>query len=91
MREHVRAALAKIGPAAVEPLCDVLGEEKVEMRLDAIKTIALFGSAAKKAVPRLCHAMKDEDHRIRAAAAEALGKMELDGADAVPELLPRSQ
>ncbi len=31
--------------------------------------------------------MKDEDHRIRAAAAEALGKMELDAADGVPELL----
>lgn len=61
--------------------------EKIEVRLDAIKTIALFGPQAKKAVPALRHAMKDEDHRIRAVAAEALGKMELDGADAVPELL----
>jgi HEAT repeat protein len=87
VRGHVRAALAQIGPAAVEPLCDVLGEEKVEVRLDAIKTIALFGPEAKKSVPLLRPAMKDEDHRIRVAAADALGKMELEGADAVPELL----
>jgi HEAT repeat protein len=87
VREHVRAALASIGPAAVEPLCDALGEEKVEVRLDAIKTIALFGPQAKKAVPSLRHAMKDEDQRIRASAAEALGEMRTEGADAAPELL----
>ena len=68
-------------------MCDASGDENAEVRLDAIKTILLFGSAAKKAVPALRHAMKDEDHRIRAAAAETLGKMELDAADAVPELL----
>ena len=87
VRERVRVALASIGPAAVEALCDALGEEKIEVRLDAIKTIALFGRAAKKAMPTLRHAMTNEDHRIRAAAAEALGKMELEGADGVPELL----
>ncbi|MGH7171841.1 MAG: HEAT repeat domain-containing protein [Gemmataceae bacterium] len=87
VREHVRVALVAIGPAAIEPLSDALGEEDVETRLDAIKTLMLFGSQAKRAVPALRHAMKDEDHRIRAAAAEALGKMELDAADAVPELL----
>jgi HEAT repeat protein len=87
VREHVREALAQIGPAAIEPLCDALGDDKPEVRLDAIKTIALFGPAAKKAVPTLRRTIKDEDHRIRAASAEALGKMELDGEDAVPELL----
>jgi HEAT repeat protein len=87
VREHVIVALSAMVPAAVEPLCDALGEDDPKVRLDAIKTIALFGSAAKKAVPTLRHAMKDEDHHIRAAAAEALGKMELDAADAVPELL----
>lgn len=87
VREHVRMALAAIGPAAVEPLCDALGEANAEVRMDAIKTIVMFGPAAKKAVPALRHAMKDEKHRIRAAAAEALGTMELNAADAVPELL----
>src|SRR5262249_25523667 len=51
------------------------------------KTIMLFGRRGKKAVPALRHALKDEDHRIRAAAAETLGEMRADGADAVPELL----
>jgi HEAT repeat protein len=87
VREHVRKALAEIGPAAVESLCDALAEDQIEVRLDAIKTIALFGPTAKKAVLALRHAMKDRDHRIRAAAAEALGAMELEAADAVPELL----
>jgi HEAT repeat protein len=87
VREHVRVALASIGAAAIEPSCDALGEEKVEVRVDAIRTIMLFGPVAKKAVPALRHAMKDEEHRIRSAAAEALGKMGLDAAEAVPELL----
>ncbi|HEY7308060.1 MAG TPA: HEAT repeat domain-containing protein [Gemmataceae bacterium] len=87
VREHVPAALGQIGTAAIGPLCDALGDEKIEVRLDAIKTIMLFGAQAKKAVPTLRQAMKDEDARIRAAAAEALGKMELDAEEAVPELL----
>lgn len=87
VREHVPAALGQIGPAAIGPLCDALGDEKIEVRLDAIKTIMLFGAQAKKAVPTLRQAMKDEDYRIRGAAAEALGKMELDAEEAVPELL----
>ncbi len=87
VREHVRLALAAIGSAAVEPLCDALGEENAKGRLDAIKTITLFGPAAKRAVTALRHVMKDEDYSVRAAAAEALGKMELDGAAGVPELL----
>lgn len=88
VRERVRAALASIGPAAVEPLSNALGEEeKIEVRMDAIQLIAVFGPAAKKAVPALRNALKDGDPRIRAAAANALGKMELDGADAVPDLL----
>ncbi len=87
VRQHVGQALSKIGLAAVEPLCDALGEDKAEVRLDAIKTIGLFGPLAKNAVPALRKAMKDDDHRIRAAAAEALGKMGIEAADAVPELL----
>jgi HEAT repeat protein len=87
VREHVRVALSSIGPAAVDPLCDVLGAERADVRLDAIKTIALFGRYGKKAVPALRQSLKDEDHRIRAAAAETLGLMRAEGADAVPELL----
>jgi HEAT repeat protein len=87
VHEHVRGALAAIGPAAIQPLCDALRDEDADVRLDVIRTLMLFGSMAKKAVPALRHAMNDEDQRIRAAAAEALGKMELDAADAVPDLL----
>jgi HEAT repeat protein len=87
IREHVPLTLVAIGQAAVGPLCDALGDSKVETRLDVIKTISLFGRRGKKAVPALRHALKDEDHRIRAAAAEALGAMRGEGADAVPELL----
>ncbi len=56
VREHVRVALAAIGPAAIESLCDALGEEKVEVRLDAIKTIMLFGVAGEesRAVAATC-------------------------------------
>ena len=79
--------MASIGPAAIEPLGEALGEVNVEVRLDAIKTIILFGPAATKAIPSLRRAIKDEDYRIRAAAAQAIGKMDLDAADAVPELL----
>ena len=87
VREHVRLALAEIGPAAVEPLCDALGEAKVEVRLDAIQTITLFGRKGKKAVPALRRALKEDDPRLRAAAAEALGGMGASSEDAVPELL----
>ncbi len=88
LRERVRAALTSIGPASVEPLSEALSEQdKIEVRLDAIQMIALFGPAAKKALPALRKALTDPDYRIRAAAASALGKMELDGADAVPDLL----
>lgn len=87
VRERIPRALARMGSAAIDPLSNAIGEEKIEVRLDAIKTLALFGPAAKKAVPALRQAMKDDEARVRAAAAEALGLLGREAEDAVPELL----
>ena len=75
MRQHARAALGQIGPTAVEPLCAALNADKREVRLDALQTLALFGREAKAAVPSLRQALQDDDPKIRAAAADALGAM----------------
>jgi HEAT repeat protein len=87
VREHVGVALGRIGLAAIGPLSEAIQADDVEVRVDAIKALALFGPEAERAVPALRPALKDTSPRVRAAAAEALGRMGAAGADAIPELL----
>ncbi len=83
LRLAATRALGRIGPSAVEPLCEALedGEGYIYVRTHAADALGWIGDA--RAVEPLCQALGDWHADVRWAAAEALVKI---GAPAV-ELL----
>ena len=66
-------ALAKIGPAAVAPLCASLQDEKVRTRLRSAKVLGMIGD--RRAVEPLISALQDADRSVRWEAVLALVKL----------------
>ncbi len=82
--------LGKYGPkakAAVPALVTATGAGDPDMRIAAIKTLALVGPQnAAPSVPALAAALANEDAGVRVAAAETLGKLGAVARSAVPAL-----
>src|SRR5207237_5448832 len=53
---------------------------------NAVWGLAKLGPLAKAVLPDLCHALQDPDPRTASGAAQALGSMGAEGAEAVPAL-----
>ena len=74
VRAGASAALAALGPAAVEPLIRIL--ESSEDENAKVTAISILGSIGdKRAVMPLIEALKGKNKNIRAVAAEALGNL----------------
>jgi len=76
-------------PRAVQALTDALSDHDVYVRLLAVEGLAIIGSSAAAAAPRVAALLQDRssDVRVRAMAARALGNMGETVADvAVPAL-----
>jgi HEAT repeat protein len=82
-------ALTKIGEPAVDPLIEVLKDKDEEARPLAAQVLGDIGPAAKKAIPALIEALKDDDAdpSVRNSAASALAEMGPAAKPAVPALL----
>jgi len=86
VREAAAQALGNMGPEALPTLTGMLGHRDKYVRRNAVWAMGKLGPLAKPALDDLCRVLKDADPRTASGAAQALGNMGADGADAVPAL-----
>jgi HEAT repeat protein len=75
VRQNLGAALAKIGPDAIEPLVEALKGDNPDRRAGAAYTLGLIGPPAKAALPALLEALKDESVEVRRQASYAVARL----------------
>src|SRR5206468_12590259 len=56
------------------------------VRRNAVWALGKLGPVARSALHDLCRSLKDADPRTASGAAQSLGNMGTDGADAIPAL-----
>ena len=72
VRANLAQALAKIGPAAVEPLSEALADPLPERRAGAAYALGLLGPVAKSALPQLLTLLDDTETDVRRQASQAI-------------------
>ena len=72
VRANLSQALAKIGPAAVEPLVEALANSVPERRAGAAAALGLLGPVAKSALPQLLNLLDDKETEVRRQASQAI-------------------
>jgi len=82
--KRVAYALSRMGPAAIPPLINALGENDLGLRLAAAQALGSMGLAAHEAVPALVKNLGDGQDSVRDDTARALG---LIGPEAGPALV----
>lgn len=75
VRQNLAAALAKIGPTAVEPLTAALGDALAERRAGAAYALGQIGTPARSALPKLLDALDDKDLDVRRQASYAISRL----------------
>jgi hypothetical protein len=65
-------------PDAIPVLVELMKDNNSIVRQEAILILARIGSPARQAIPALQQALSDPDEQVRARAATALRKIELD-------------
>ena len=75
IRQGASIALANLGQPAVRALRNSLASERKDLRLWSAYTLGQIGPVAASAVEALNVSLADTDPALRAAAAEALGKI----------------
>lgn len=75
VRLAARAALIRVGPAAVPSLTRQFHQKNAEDRRQIIFALKLIGAEAQAAIPLLIDATQDENEEVRMAAVRALGSV----------------
>ena len=86
VRESSAQAIGLMGPDALPTLILMLAHKDKYVRRKSVWAMGKLGPLAIPALGHLCKALKDSDPRTGSGAAQALGNMGIDGADAVPAL-----
>lgn len=86
VRESAAQAVGLMGPEALPSLVRMLTHDDKYVRRHAVWAMGKLGPLARPAIRDLCAVLKDPDPRTASGAAQALGNMGTDGADAVPLL-----
>ncbi|HJZ58798.1 MAG TPA: HEAT repeat domain-containing protein [Gemmataceae bacterium] len=86
VREAAAQAIGQMGPDALPALCGMLTHSDKYVRRNAVWAMGKLGPLARPALAELRRVLKDADPRTASGAAQALGNMGLDGADAVAAL-----
>jgi HEAT repeat protein len=86
VREAAAAAVGQVGPDAVPALARMLRHPDKYVRRNAVWGLGKLGPLAKAVLPDLCRTLADVDPRTASGAAQALGSMGAEGADAIPAL-----
>jgi HEAT repeat protein len=86
VREAAAQAIGLMGSEALPTLTRMLAHADKYVRRNSVWAMGRLGPLAIPALPNLCAALKDSDPRTGSGAAQALGNMGIDGAEAVPAL-----
>jgi HEAT repeat protein len=90
VRKAAAVALEQISPDDVPPLVEALvqalREAQAGPRIEAAKSLALFETRAKAALPALVAALEDADPQVRSAAADTLGAIGASAPEVVTAL-----
>ena len=86
VREAAAQAIGLMGPESLPALVGMLSHDDKYVRRHAVWAMGKLGPLARAALGDLCSALKDADPRTASGAAQALGSLGTDGADAVPSL-----
>ena len=86
VRESAAHAVGLMGPEALPTLVGMLAHDDKYVRRNAVWALGKLGPLARPALADLCRALKDPDPRTASGAAQSLGGMGADGADAVHPL-----
>jgi HEAT repeat protein len=90
VRKAAAAALEQVSPDEVPPLvaelAQLLRQGQAGPRIEAAKSLELFGARARPAIPALVTALEDKDPQVRAAAADALGEIGASAPESVTAL-----
>lgn len=86
VRESAAHAIGLMGPEALPTLIEMLEHYDKYVRRHAVWAMGKLGPLARPALADLCRSLKDGDPRTASGAAQALGSMGTDGADAVSAL-----
>ncbi len=85
-REAAAYAVGQIGPDALPIRSARLDHHDKYVRRNAVRAMAKLGPLARPALSDLCRTLKDADPRTASGAAQALGSMGREAAEAVPHL-----
>jgi HEAT repeat protein len=85
--ESAGPALQAIGAPAIVLLSKLLTDDRADVRVAAVETLAEFDDETGAVGVNLVRAMKDPDPLVRAAAATALGEKRHRSSEAIVELL----
>ena len=91
VRRNACYALGAIGAPVVDFLIPALGAKSWWVRDAAAEVLGDIGLDARKAIPALMSAVRDESEAVRSHAAEALGTTGQQSDTAVPALIAASQ
>jgi HEAT repeat protein len=86
VRESAAHAVGQMGPDALPALTAMLRHDDKYVRRHAVWALGKLGPLARPALYDLCDTLKDLDPRTASGAAQSLGALGSDGADAVPAL-----
>jgi HEAT repeat protein len=86
VREAAAHAIGLMGPEALPALVEMLAHDDKYVRRHAVWAMGKLGPLARPALGDLCAALKDPDPRTASGAAQSLGSLGTDGAEAVPAL-----
>ena len=75
VRQNLAMALAKIGPAAVEPLTAALADPLAERRAGAAYALGQIGGPARSALPKLLDALDGKDVDVRRQVSHAVSRL----------------
>lgn len=75
VRQHLAAALAKIGTPSIEPLIGALKDGAAERRAGAAYALALIGPPARASLPALLASLDDKEVEVRRQAAYAISRL----------------
>jgi hypothetical protein len=86
VRESAAGPIGLMGPDALPMLIEMLEHGDKYVRRHAVWALGKLGPLARPALHDLCRALKDSDPRTASGAAQSLGSLGIDAADAVPAL-----
>jgi HEAT repeat protein len=75
VRQNLAIALAKIGPAAVEPLVAALKDPLPERRAGAAAALGQIGAPARPALPALLDLLDDKELDVRRQVSHAIARL----------------